>query len=267
MLGIMLIALSAVSQTQAAVIAVPNVLTSGEGNSNNSEPFSFPARYQQVFAASQFSSLSAPALISTISFRPDAVFGQAFSITIPNVQISLSTTFAAPDELNPIFSNNIGADTKVVFGGPLFLSSAFTGPTVGPKTFDISIGLQNLFLYNFHEGNLLLDVKNFTTNLPMSAFDAQDVVGDSISRVFSSNVNSDTVFFGNGNPNDFSNSLGLVTQFTFAPVPEPGTCVLLGLGVAGLAGASALGTAPEKVGASRAGVNRCLLPSGTTKPG
>ena len=112
-----------------------------------------------------------------------------------------------------MFSNNIGANSRVVFSGPLFLSSAFTGPAVGPKDFDVSIGLQSSFLYDPREGNLLLDVKDFTNNFSsVPVFDAQNLVGDAISRLWNDiDVNSDTAFFGSGNPNDFSNSLGLMT--------------------------------------------------------
>ncbi|QBQ55813.1 PEP-CTERM sorting domain-containing protein [Nitrosococcus wardiae] len=237
MLGATLIALGTVNETQATVLIAPNALATEEGNANNAAPFTFSSRYQQVFEASEFSSLSGLALITKISFRPDAVFGQAFSATIPNIQISFSTTSAVPDELNPIFSNNTGSDNRLVFSGSLFLSSAFTGPAAGPKDFDVSVNLQNSFLYNPDDGNLLLDVKNFANNFSVAAFDAHNLVGDSLSRVWNdSDVNSDTAFFGSGNPNDFSNSLGLVTQFTFTPVTEPATLALFSIGVLSLLG-------------------------------
>ena len=88
------------NQAQAAAIVVPNALASQEGNSNNTFAFGDANRYQQVYASSEFSSLSGPALITGISFRPDAQFGFAFSFTIPNISINMSTTSSGPGTLN-----------------------------------------------------------------------------------------------------------------------------------------------------------------------
>lgn len=236
MLGAMLTAFGTVSETRATVLAVPNALATEEGNSNNAMPFSVSSRYQQVFAASEFSALSGPALITEISFRPDAVFGGPFSATIPSIQISLSTTPAAPERLDGMFANNIGVDNRVVFSGPLFLSSAFTGPAGGPKNFDVVITLQQAFLYKPQEGNLLLDVRNFTNVPPVGVFDPHNLVGDGISRLWNVDVNSNTPLLGSGTPNDVENVIGLVTQFTVTAVPEPAINLFLGAVLLVLAG-------------------------------
>jgi hypothetical protein len=127
--------------TQAATnVVVPNAQAATEGNSGNAFPFS-PAtfsvssqRYQQVFAASQFAAVSGPHKITHIRFRPDVSFGAAFSSTLPNVQINLSTTSKAPNGLSTTFASNVGADDTVIFGpGPLSLSSTFTGPAGGRR--------------------------------------------------------------------------------------------------------------------------------------
>lgn len=214
----------------ATVVTTPIGLSGAEGNANNSEPFNIGAlgldsqRYQQVFAASEFSALSGPELITQILFRPDGTTGYAFSSTLPNVQIDLSTTAKVPDGLSTVFANNGGGNDTVVFSGALALSSAFTGPAGGPKDFDIIITLMTPFLYDPTAGNLLLDIRNFgggrTTN-----FDAQFGVGDSVSRLLANGV---------GDPTGFEDSLGLVTQFvTAAPnqVPEPSTFALVPLGL------------------------------------
>jgi hypothetical protein len=162
-LGGLLGVIVGVNDAPAESLVVPNAVASIEGNRNNAAPFHFASRYQQVFNAGEFSSLVGPVLITQILFRPDAIFGNAFSSTLPSIQISLSTTSAAADALSPVFASNIGADNAVVLTGPLLLSSAFTGPANGPKDFDILIALQNPFVYDWAKGNLLLDVKNFTT--------------------------------------------------------------------------------------------------------
>ncbi len=148
---------------QAEPIVVPNSLATVEGNSNNAIPFSLfwiSMRYQQVYSSSEFP--AGPILITQLGFRPDATFGIAFSSTIPNIQIDLSTTTLPVDGLDTTLANNVGADNTVAFNGALALSSSFTGPTGGPKDFDILVNLTTPFLYDKAQGNLLLDVRNFS---------------------------------------------------------------------------------------------------------
>jgi hypothetical protein len=232
-----LIVLGAVNAAQAEILTVPSNLSSIEGNANNVSPFSIVGRNQQVFAASEFAFLSKPALITKISFRTDASFVSGrppslpFSSEIPDIQIALSTTNAAVDRLSGTFANNIGSDETIVYRGALSLSSAFTSPATGPKPFDVSINLQNPFLYDPSLGNLLLDVKNFSNDgVAFLALDAQDEIGDSISRRFTNNVNSPTAF-----DDSFANSLGLVAQFTITPIPKPvpESSSILGLSIIG----------------------------------
>jgi hypothetical protein len=192
-------------------------------------PFGFGSmRYQQVFGVSDFAFLGGPVLISQILFRPDAVTGFAFSSTIANIRVDLSTSLNGPDALNPTFANNVGLDNVIVFNGALSLSSADAGPAAGPKNFDIVINLTTPFLYDFTKGALLLDVRNVSggTTTP---FDAANTFGDTVSRVFADGVNSLT---------GSADSFGLVTQFTTTPVnaavPEPATLALLGAGLSAL---------------------------------
>src|SRR5713226_7983258 len=200
-------------------VVVPNSARTTEGNSNNGYPFDLgqtgltSQRYQQVYAASQF---GGGGLITQIVFRPDAIAGQAFTSTLPDIQIDLSTTSAADDALSSTYADNVGADDTVVFvRGPLTLSSAFTGPPDGPKDFDIIITLTTPFFYNPALGNLLLDVRNFGGGSTTS-FDAVFVTGDGVSRVYNQDVNS-----GTGS----TDTLGLVSGFII--VPDPGSAALL----------------------------------------
>jgi PEP-CTERM motif len=210
---------------------VPNAYANVEGPSGNRSPFDTVSdrlnnmRYQQVYAASEFSALSSPIKITQIAFRPDFSFGHAFSENVSSVRIDMSTTSKSPDGLSSSFLANTGADDTVVFSaGPLTISSAFTGPSSGPKDFDIIITFATPFIYNPANGNLLLDIQNLNGGGPGIFFDAtsKSITNDSVSRewmVFSNVPNQD--------------SQGLITQFTFTPVPEPST--LLALGAVGLA--------------------------------
>ncbi len=226
------IVLGAVNAAQAEILTVPSNLSSIEGNANNVLPFSLVGRNQQVFAASEFAFLSEPALITKISFRTDASFilgrpPSPFSSEISDIQLALSTTNAAVDRLSGTFANNIGSDETIVYRGALSLSTAFAGGATAPKPFDVSINLQSPFLYDPNLGNLLLDVRNFSGG-GIFALDAQNEIGDSVSRRFSvNNANSPTAFG--------DDSIGLVTQFTITPIPKPvpESSSILGLSIIG----------------------------------
>jgi hypothetical protein len=108
-----------------------------EGPNNNALPFNISLlgstneRYQQVYNASEFPTAF---WITALAFRPDADFGgssNAFSTTLPSVQIDLSTTTAAADRLSAFFASNVGTDNTTVFSGALLLSNANT-PLVSP---------------------------------------------------------------------------------------------------------------------------------------
>lgn len=213
-------------QANAAFIVVPNSLETTEGGANNLYPFSqTQARYQQVFDSSQFG--SDPIFISEVAFRPDAEFGAAFSVTLSNVLISLSTTSASPDSLSTTFANNVGGDDMEVFTGSLSLSSSFLGPDDGPKAFDISIPFSSSFLYKPLSGNnLLLDVTIFAGHGATGVFDVVNAT-DAVSRVTSAESSS---LIGT------ADSVGLVAGFTTQVVPIPGAIWLLGSGLVGLVG-------------------------------
>jgi hypothetical protein len=207
-------------------IVAPGALAATEGNSNNGYPFNLgnfglPSdRYQQVYAASDFGSLGGPELITQILFRPDAGTGAAFSSTLSNVLIDLSTTSATPGTLSSTFANNVGADNTTVFSGALSLSSSDSGPSAGPKNFDIVITLMTPFLYNPASGDLLLDVTNFGGG-STTQFDATVSSAD-VARVFTEATSG-----GSGaTSGTYADNSGLVTEFKFT-TPEPSAFVLL----------------------------------------
>ena len=213
-------------------VVVPNSLASVEGTDNNGFPF-WPLganppsmRYQQVYAASQFSVLSSEGeAITQIAFRADAT-SPMFAAAVSSLQINLSTTSATPDSLSTTFANNVGANDKIVFGPAPFLFSSAIGPMPGPKPFDIVVPLTSPFFYKPSDGNLLLDIRSVGGSTEIS-LDAQDTTGDSIGRQYSSIVN--------GNLNSLTAStlrpsLGLVTRFTTV-VPEPFAAQLAVVGI------------------------------------
>jgi hypothetical protein len=216
LVGLVVAGVLATGPASAEVVVVPSRLAAREGDNNNGFPFNISRfhlpsqRFQQVFSASEFASLPRPQRITQIAFRPDAHTGNAFSSTIADIQINLSTTGASPDGLSWTFSDNVGPDDTIVFEGSLSLSSADRGPREGPKDFDIVIDLETPFAYDPFAGNLMLDVRNFSAGRT-TQFDAEFSTGDPTSRASSfacGAVDSDIA--------EVLDTDGLVTQFTFS---------------------------------------------------
>ena len=229
LVGTIMLGALALAHGSTINVVAPNNLTGTEGNSDNSYPFSVAEtmRYQQVYAASQFGAIAAGGgMITEIAFRPDAVYGYAFTHTIANIRIDLSTTTAGPGGLSLTFADNVGANDTTVFNGSLTLNSSFTGPPGGPKNFDILIPLATPFYYNPAAGNLLLDIRNFSSgnsggNL-IPQLDATSANPALMGRVWAFDASATSAPFSFD-----EDTIGLVTQFTATPVPEPATCGLL----------------------------------------
>src|SRR5438067_1042291 len=71
---------------------------------------------QEVYGAQHFPKTGM--IITELRFRPDFLYGRAFTTTVEQIQFNLSTTTRPPDFLNSIFTNNPGVDDTVVFSGP-----------------------------------------------------------------------------------------------------------------------------------------------------
>jgi hypothetical protein len=227
LIGLAVVAFFVPISAHSATIVVPASNTATEGNENSGFPFNLgplgfsSMRYQQLYAASEFSSLMPGGeFITQITFRPDAIYGAPFASNLKDIQINLSTTRAFTTTLSATFAANVGPnDTIVVPRGPLSLSSTDSGPAAGPKVFDIVINLAVPFFYNPAAGDLLLDVRNFSNQQPTAFFDSHNSPDSQTVRVFATDVTSATGTF-----DDFTRT-GLVTRFT--TVPEANTTTLL----------------------------------------
>ena len=87
---------------------------------------------------------------------------EAFTTTIADIQISLSTTSKAVDGLSNTFADNVGSDSTTIYSGSLTLSSTNAAGPGGTHVFDIAIHFQNDFVYNPASGNLLLSIVNIS---------------------------------------------------------------------------------------------------------
>jgi len=209
-----------------AVIAFPAFLTAADaflavpgsvGNAESVGPFFVPTRWQQVYDSSAFSNAGFNGVsITALYFKGDGV-------SITNIQLSLSTTSKAVDSLGPVFADNVGTDNTVIYSGFLMLNSG-----LGPSTFNLLVTLQTPFHYQPANGNLLLDVRNFSGGIlpvppSIPTIDVSTVAGDSVSRLYATDVGA---AFGT------ADTSGLLTLFVVDPIPEPSSLALLFLGTA-----------------------------------
>jgi hypothetical protein len=195
-------------------VVVPNVFEEMEAAGANRFPLLVDGgiRYQQVYDASQFSSFGGPRFITRIAFRPDNAFGGAFTVNISDLEVSLSTIAAGPDDLVPTFADNLGLDNALVFDGPITLSSNDDPGPGDSRAFDVVLELVSPFPYDPAQGNLLLDVRNAEPgdNHIRLFFDAV-FAADSVSRVFSFEGNPDSAVGAR-------DTGGLVTHFGYVPM-------------------------------------------------
>jgi len=174
----------AVLASRAAAVVVPNGLEAREGT-GSSGIFDQAGREQTVYAATNFP--AGPISIYELRYRPnvtDYMPGNAFSATNLGLRIVLSTSSVQPGGLSPIFSDNTGSNAEAVVSGAVTLSSLFIGPDAGPKVFDIVISLDSPFTYDPAQGNLLVDIQNFSDG-PTSPVDAEYSTNGAASRVVS----------------------------------------------------------------------------------
>jgi len=195
-------------------IVVPNYAISNQLDNNAEAIFVSISREQTVYDASEFPAY--PIIIDEIRWRPDVIAGGPITSTVSNIQVNLSTSTKKPDQLDSVFSQNIGADDTVVFSGAMIVDSSFITLSDGTKAFDIDLPLQTPFLFDPSRGNLLIDLHDFTgCGATLYNSSAPGVV-DAVSRVFnSSSANATTA--------SASDSGGGVIQVGYIPAPLPPT--------------------------------------------
>ena len=191
------------------------------GNTWAREPFALnelnltSCRYQQVYDAARFAAILPDGMtITQVLFNVDNEFPRGFNTVFPDIQVDFSVTPRGPDNLSTSFSDNLGTNTVTVFPrGRLTMLSDGGGYIIKP-----SISLAVPFFYNPAEGNLLLDIHIFLPNPRPNpfgnpgVFDAFNSGSDSVSRVFSPDVNS---------PTGVADTIGLTTIFKVTPPAIP----------------------------------------------
>jgi hypothetical protein len=211
----------AVLASQASTVVVPNGLDAREG-SGSSGILNQAGREQTIYASTNLP--RGPISIQELHFRPnvtDYMPGSAFNATIWDLQIVLSTASVQPGGLSPAFNDNTGSNAQVVVSGAVTLSSTFTGPDGGPKDFDIIIPLNHPFTYNPAQGNLLVDIQNFSGDAT-SPVDAENSTNGAGSRVVSGSPISSS-----GVPDNDADVLQIVYSQLASTNPPPTGPIIL----------------------------------------
>lgn len=219
---------------QASSVFLPSGMQQTEGNSHVIDPFgaSEPSRVQQLYGASEFGAIGGSgALITEIRFRSDAEISFAGAVIVPELEISMSTSLRVPSDLRPVWQDNIGSDETIVFPkGPIQFT--YTVDRTHVNSMSVVIPLPKPFYYQPANGNLLLDIKvlqkpQVGAGLVRLVLDAE--AGPS--RVTQYSIVIGSPFAINGSVAPYA----LITQFEFAPVPEPGSLACVAIAMLGVA--------------------------------
>jgi len=205
------------SRAQAATAVVPARFATTPGDTPGLFPLfpgaGSPLRYQQVFDAADFP----PGVlrITQIAFRANSANTAPFSGTIPQIQISLSTTASGVDALSANFADNLGSDLTVVYPmAPLAVASSAAVTGTGTRAFDLIVPFVTPFDYNPAAGNLLLEVQNFqggtTAPFATAEIDGSISSSDSTSRL----IHFENASAGVGT----ADTEGVITEFTYTNV-------------------------------------------------
>jgi hypothetical protein len=210
----------------------PNVVVVGsppDNGTGNCIPFgcAFNGEFQQVYTSDLF---TGPLTITWLDFFNTQFDNGATGMNTGTFTISLSTTTANWNSLDPNPANNIGPDSTVVFSGslaqPWAMGQTLFIPFSAPFTYTPAAG-----------SNLLLDIVATGTDDPQGLI-YFDTNGSNNGKFNGNNVFGRLVIgtLMAGTTNELDAGYGLETGFgTGGLIPEPGPMSLMGGGLAAMA--------------------------------
>jgi hypothetical protein len=175
--------------------------------------FSGTGRYQEVYSSSLF---TGPVQITSLAFSPsDSIFYSA------DVTLRMTTTSVGVGNLSPNLDSNFITPLTVVYANPTFSENLIGGS----ETFSLVFNFTTPFAYDPGAGNLLFDL--LISNQNADEGFSRSGPGPILSRAYN------TAGFGDG-----ADGVGLRTLIGYQPAattPEPGTILMMGTGILGLA--------------------------------
>lgn len=181
--------------------------------------------YQELFRASSLAEKwSTPVQITAIAFRVGEGGPDQFNAVVPHLEVRMSTTSRAPEQMARDYASNKGADEKIVFNKNNVRILATGNQAINP--FEVRFEFDEPFIYDPTKGHLLFHLTFEGLVLGDRSLDAHTFGGPASEWPLAS--------YGSGAfvvPTGF----GSIPEFTWVAIPEPGSGAMLFLGLIGVA--------------------------------
>jgi hypothetical protein len=152
-------ALSTCASAETNTTVSPQGFALQNGNSANALFSGLVPEFQQLFRASHLASdFNGPVAITDIRFRLNEGAFSSMDTVVPRVEIRLSTTAVAPENMSVSYTANRGVDERTVYLRSNVTLSSPGGQAINP--FDVEFRLETPFVYDPSAGNLLLYIVN-----------------------------------------------------------------------------------------------------------
>jgi hypothetical protein len=188
-----------------------------------------PYQIQELFRASSLTpTWQGPVSITAIAFRVNDGNIPRYNSVIPQLEVRLSTSSRAPEQMVLNYLQNRGPDEKTVY---LHSSVALSGASRQPiNPFDLRLTFDQPFFYDSRSGNLFMYISTGTGG----AFPGASTID---SQGFSDLSSTPVAAVGESLPAGGGQLVlpySLITQFSWVSVPEPSSLTFMFAGACSL---------------------------------